>query len=169
MFTRRRALAWLLLIPSLGCYPTTTIVLVRHAERPPGTDPDLLPEGRQRAGDLARALERAHVSAIFHTPFKRTRQTAESLAARAGVTMTEVPFPGAGQEAAHAADVARRMGNFGGRTVVYVGHNSTVPAVIAALGIAPAPGIIPDTVFNRFFIVTKRKGSAGLVEVRYGR
>ena len=169
MITRRRALAWGLLFSALACYPTTTIVLVRHAERPPGTDPDLLPEGRQRAGDLARALERAHVSAIFHTQFKRTRQTAESLAARAGVTMTEVPFPGAGQEAAHAADIAQRMANFGGRTVVYVGHNSTVPAVIAALGISPAPGIIPDTVFNRFFIVTKRKGSTGLVEVRYGR
>lgn len=169
MTTRRRALAWVLLVSALACYPTTTIVLVRHAERPPGTDPDLLPEGRQRAGDLARALERAHVSAIFHTQFKRTRQTAESLAARTGLTMTEVPFPGAGQEAAHAADVARRMANFGGRTVVYVGHNSTVPAVIAALGVSPAPGVIPDTVFNRFFIVTKRKGSTGLVEVRYGR
>ncbi|HEV8364280.1 MAG TPA: histidine phosphatase family protein [Gemmatimonadaceae bacterium] len=169
MINRRRALAWVLILSALGCYQTTTIVLVRHAERPPGTDPDLLPEGRQRAGDLARALERAHVSAIFHTQFKRTRQTAESLAARTGVAMTEVPFPGAGQESAHAADVARRISNFGGRTVVYVGHNSTVPAVIAALGITPAPGIIPDTVFNRFFIVTKRKGSTGLVEVRYGR
>jgi len=167
--TGRRALTWLLIFSALSCYPTTTIVLVRHAERPPGTDPDLLPDGRLRAGDLARALERANVSAIFHTQFKRTRQTAESLAARTGVAMTEVPFPGAGQESAHAADVARRISNFGGRTVVYVGHNSTVPAVIAALGITPAPGIIPDTVFNRFFIVTKRKGSTGLVEVRYGR
>lgn len=169
MIIRRRALAWILLISVLACYPTTTIVLVRHAERPPGADPDLLPEGRQRAGDLARALERANVSAIFHTQFRRTRQTAESLAARSGVTMTEVPFAGAGQESTHAADVARRISNLGGRTVVYVGHNSTVPAVVAALGITPAPGIIPDTVFNRFFVVTKRKGSTGLVEVRYGR
>lgn len=169
MTTRSRALAWFLIFSALGCYSSTTIVLVRHAERPPGSDPDLLPEGRQRAGDLARALERAHVSAIFHTQFKRTRQTAESLAARAGVTMTEIPVGSGGQEAAHAADVARRMSNFGGRTVVYVGHNSTVPAVIAALGISPAPGTIPDTVYNRFFIVTKRKGSTGLVEVRYGR
>ncbi|MGH7693968.1 MAG: SixA phosphatase family protein [Gemmatimonadaceae bacterium] len=154
------------MISAIGCYPTTTIVLVRHAERPPGTDPDLLPEGRQRAGDLARALERANVRAIFHTTFKRTRQTAESLAARTGVSLTEVPV--AADASAHVADVVRRMRAFRGQTVVYVGHSNTVPAVIAALGIAPAPSI-PDSVYSRFYVVTKRKGSTGLVEVRYGR
>jgi broad specificity phosphatase PhoE len=163
------ALAAVLLFCALACYPTTTIVLVRHAERPPGTDPDLLPEGRERAGHLAQALARADVRAIFHTTFKRTRQTAESLAIKVGVPLTEVPFAGGGQESAHANDVVRRiMGSFAGRTVVYVGHNTTVPAIIAALGITPAP-TIPDTVFNRFFVVTKRKGATGLIEVKYGR
>lgn len=165
MKTGWRALAVFML--SLGaCYPTTTIVLVRHAERPPGADPDLSPEGRQRAGDLARALERADVRAIFHTTFKRTRQTAESLAARTGVTLTEVPV--AADATAHVTDVVQRMLAFGGKTVVYVGHSNTVPAVIAALGITPAP-TIPETEYNHFYIVTKRKGSTGLVEVRYGR
>jgi broad specificity phosphatase PhoE len=153
---------------ALSCYSTTTIVLVRHAERPPGTDPDLLPEGHARAGDLARALDRANVRAIFHTPFKRTRQTAESLAARTGVGLTEVPFASAGAESTHAADVVRRMLARGGATVVYVGHTNTVPAVIAALGIVPAPSI-PDSVYNRFYIVTKRRGTIGLIEARYGR
>lgn len=166
MIRRRRALAWVLLFSALACYPTTTIVLVRHAERPPGADPDLSPEGQQRAGDLARALEHANVRAIFHTTFKRTRQTAESLAARTGVALTEVPV--AADASAHVADVVGRMLAFGGQTVVYVGHSNTVPAVIAALGITPAP-TIPETVYNRFYIVTKRKGSTGLVEVRYGR
>lgn len=156
----------LILVCAIACYPTTTIVLVRHAERPPGTDPDLLPEGRARAGDLARTLERANVSAIFHTTFKRTRQTAESLAARTGAPLTEVPV--AADVSAHVADVVNRMGAFGGRTVVYVGHSNTVPAIIAALGITPAP-TIADSVYNRFFVVTKRKGQTGLIESRYGR
>ncbi len=163
-----RVLASLILFCALACYPTTTIVLVRHAERPPGTDPDLLPDGQLRAGDLSRALERANVKAIFHTNFKRTKQTAESLAAKVAVSMTEVAYAGSGQEPAHVADLIQRMNAFGGRTVLYVGHTTTVPAVIAALGITPAP-TIPETVFNRFYIVTKRKGSTGLVAVTYGR
>lgn len=160
--------AAVLLCCVMACYPTTTIVLVRHAERPPGTDPDLLPEGRERAGHLAQALARANVRAIFHSTFKRTRQTAESLAARTGLTMTEVPYT-AGQESAHVDDVVGRiLGSHGGQTVVYVGHTSTVPAMITALGITPAP-TIAETVYNRFFVVTKRKGATGLIEVQYGR
>ncbi len=168
MTIRRRALTWILLISAVSCYPTTTIVLVRHAERPPGTDPDLLPEGQLRAGDLSRALERANVKAIFHTNFKRTKQTAESLAVKVAVSMTEVPYAGSGQETVHVADLIQRMNAFSGRTVLYVGHTTTVPAIIAALGITPAP-TIPETAFNRFYVVTRRKGSTGLVEVTYGR
>ena len=161
-----RAGAFVILLSASACYPTTTIVLVRHAERPPGTDPDLLPEGRARAADLARTLEHAKVRAIFHTSFKRTRQTAESLSARTGVAMTEVPV--AADASAHVADVVSRMLAFKGQTVVYVGHSNTVPAVIAALGITPAP-TIADSVYSRFFVVTKRKGQTGLIESRYGR
>lgn len=168
MRTRSLGYAATLLLCALACYPTTTIVLVRHAERPPGTDPDLLPEGRERAGHLATALERGDVRAIFHTTFKRTHQTAESLAARTGLTMTEVPYTG-GQESAHVNDVLQRiLGSYGGRTVVYVGHTSTVPALIAALGITPAP-TLAETVYNRFFVITKRKSATGLMEVQYGR
>ena len=162
----RRLATFLLLLGVFGCYSTTTIVLVRHAERPPGTDPDLLPEGRARAGDLARALQRADVRAIFVTSFKRTRQTAESLSAQTGVGLTEVPV--ASDATAHVTDVVRRMLAFNGQTVVYVGHSNTVPAVITALGITPAP-TIADTVYNRFFVVKKRRGSTGLIDVRYGR
>ncbi|MGQ0642154.1 MAG: SixA phosphatase family protein [Gemmatimonadaceae bacterium] len=157
----------LILACTLGCYPTTTMVLVRHAERPPGTDPDLLPDGRARAGDLARSLQRANVRAILHTTFKRTRQTAESLAAQTGIALTEVAIAGS-DATAHAADVARRLLAFKGQTVVYVGHSNTVPAVIAALGITPAP-TIPDSVYGRFYVVTKRRGLTSLIEARYGR
>jgi phosphohistidine phosphatase SixA len=162
-----RIVAGLTLLLTAACYPTTTIVLVRHAERPPGSDPDLLPEGQARAGDLARALARSNVSAIYHTQFKRTKQTAESLAAQSGVALTQLTVAGSG-ESAHAADVAQRALSQKGKTVVYVGHSNTVPAVIQALGIAPAP-TIADSVYSRFFVVTKRKGATSLIEARYGR
>lgn len=164
----KRRLSIIVAAALLGCYPTTTIVLVRHAERPPGTDPDLLPEGRTRAGDLARTLARANVRAIYHTSFKRTKQTAESLAAQTGVALTEIPIAAGVAESVHAADVVRRALAQKGHTVVYVGHSNTVPAVIQALGITPAP-TIADSVYSRFFVVTKRRGAASLMEARYGR
>jgi broad specificity phosphatase PhoE len=162
-----RAIAVLSLLAACHRTPApTTFILVRHAERPPGTDPDLSPEGRARAGDLARALEKSNVRAIFHTSFKRTKQTAESLSVRTGVPLTEVAVTA--DATAHANDIVRRMQEFNGQTVVYVGHSNTVPAVIAALGITPAP-TIADSVYNRLFFVTRRNGETRLTESRYGK
>ena len=57
---------------------------------------------------------------------------------------------------------------FTGRTALYVGHSNTVPAVIQALGITPAPPVA-DTEYNHFFIVTRvGTGPAKLIRVRYG-
>ena len=67
---------------------TTLIHLVRHAPhshvgrvltgRLPGHD--LTPEGRWQAADLARRLAREHVDAVFSSPRRRARQTAETIA-----------------------------------------------------------------------------------------
>jgi hypothetical protein len=59
---------------------TTTIILVRHAERDPGLDPPLNAEGFVRASRLAQALGENGVTAIYATDYLRNRQTAEPLA-----------------------------------------------------------------------------------------
>ncbi len=148
-------------------HAATTVILVRHAERPPGTDPDLLPEGRARAESLAVSLARTTVDAIIHTQFKRTGQTAAPLAAQKGVTPLVVTATGT--EVQHAAEVVRSLDGLKGKTVVYVGHSNTVPAVIQALGITPAP-VISDTSYANFFIVTRGKGNAAtMVRAKYGK
>ena len=165
-----RALVVLLLVATAACHravATTTVILVRHAERPPGSDPDLLPAGQARAESLAVALARTSVAAIIHTQFKRTQQTAAPLAARQ--SLSPIVVAATGTEAQHAQAVLAQIHLFAGRTVVYVGHSNTVPAVIQALGLVPPP-TIGDTEYNHFYIVTTAPGRPpSLVQVRYGQ
>jgi broad specificity phosphatase PhoE len=143
---------------------TTTVVLVRHAERPPGQDPDLNSQGRARAESLSVALLRTNVDAIIHTPFRRTQQTAAPLATRASIT--PIVVTAAGSEQDHARAVVAQIDALAGKTIVYVGHSNTVPAVLAALGITPAAPIA-DTEYSNFFIVRRRGTSVELVRVKY--
>jgi broad specificity phosphatase PhoE len=160
--------ALLLLTGTTACArpAVTTVILVRHAERPPGADPELNEAGLARAESLAVALTRARIDAVFHTQFKRTQQTAAPLARQHNLTARVIPATGT--EAEHASAVVTQVDGMKGKTVVYVGHSNTVPAVIQALGISPAPAIA-DTSYSHFFVVRRSKGSAELMRVRYGK
>ncbi|MFF4378846.1 bifunctional RNase H/acid phosphatase [Kitasatospora sp. NPDC001547] len=74
----------------------TTFVLLRHGETPltpekrfsgsGGTDPELSDKGRWQAERAAEALAaRGSVQAVVASPMRRTRQTAETVAARLGL------------------------------------------------------------------------------------
>jgi Histidine phosphatase superfamily (branch 1) len=66
---------------------TTTIIMVRHAERDPGYDPPLNTEGLARAQKLADVLGQNGVTAIYATDYERNRQTAAPLATKLGLTV----------------------------------------------------------------------------------
>ena len=59
---------------------TTTIIIVRHAERDPGLDPPLVEEGVRRADSLRDALTENGVTAIYTTDLLRNRETVQPLA-----------------------------------------------------------------------------------------
>lgn len=61
---------------------TTTLFIVRHAERDPGLDPPLNEEGLARAQLLADELEDEGVTAVYYPALIRNRQTAEPLVDR---------------------------------------------------------------------------------------
>src|SRR3954467_1650135 len=66
------------------------IFLVRHAERAAisghvPSDTGLSPEGKVRAAHLAGELKDAHITAIYTSEYKRTRETAEPLAQSSGI------------------------------------------------------------------------------------
>jgi broad specificity phosphatase PhoE len=130
--------------------PVTTVILVRHAEKAttPGEDPPLTAAGEQRAQTLARMLANVPVTAIYTTPWARTRATAAPLAKIANVQPQEVPT---GQ--AYPAEIVRRILEQRGGTFVVVGHSNTTRNVLRAFGIADAKEIA-DSEYDNLYILT---------------
>ena len=123
-------------------------------------EPGLAPAGRERAVALARLIGASGVSAIFTSQFRRTKETVEPLAELIGIAPQLTPQPAAWAERA-------RSGQFG--TVLLVaGHSDTVPAMLAALGVAPPPAIGEAEFDNLFVTDTGRGGSPALLRLRYG-
>lgn len=160
--------AGLLILTGSACEPTaevTTVIVARHAERAAvdDRDPPLSPEGAAQA----EALADAGVTAIYATPYRRTRDTAAPLGRRLGLEIRETPVEG-GIEA-HAREVARRVvaENPGGVTLV-VGHSNTVPAIVHALTGWPIPELSEDAYGDLFIVQVPAAGRARLIRARFG-
>ena len=120
MPTRRLTVlvAALLLFAASEARAQSAVILVRHAERlDESTDSPLSTAGEQRAQLLARMFDSAGVTAIYTTKFQRTFKTAEPLAKRLGLTIT--------QDDAPAAELLRRIReSHPTGTVLIVGHST---------------------------------------------
>lgn len=156
----------LLLASAGGAAAQPAVFLVRHAERmDAGTaaagmmaaDPDLSDIGRARAEALADTLRDAGITAIYVTEWKRTKQTAEPLAARLGIEATVVP----------AKDTAALVSKIkaGGGNALVIGHSNTLPEVLAAFGI-PDQVTIAEREYDHLFIVAL-SGRTKLIRLRY--
>ena len=151
--------------------PPTVVVLVRHAEKAaagPDNDPRLTADGRRRAEALAAALKDVKLSAIITTQLHRTVETAQPSADMAGVNPEKIMIDqnDPSKIPQNVAAVTAAVRNHPGGTVLVVGHNNTVPAVIAALG-APQLPIICDWEYDRLFMLVLGK-DVRLVQSRYG-
>jgi len=145
---------------------TTTVILVRHAEKAaePAADPGLTADGEARAKALLDVARDAGVSAVITTQFARTRATGQPVAAAMGITPEVVDARGA----SHAQDVASAIRKHPGQTVLVVGHSNTVPTIIAALG-AKQPPAICDAEYDNLYVVTiPPSGAPGVIHGRYG-
>jgi broad specificity phosphatase PhoE len=156
-------------IPVSADSVTTTVIVVRHAEKAmgQGDDPHLSEAGEARARALARSLADAGVTAVITTQFVRTAETAAPTAREAGVTAAVVPVKW-DSVSSNAAGIAAAVRGHRGGVVLVVGHSNTVPDIVAALG-ADRPVEICDSEYDRMEIVTMEAGgSARLIETRYG-
>lgn len=151
--------------PSEGPQPgVTSVILVRHAEKATtgGDDPPLTAEGTARAERLAKMLGGVPVTAIYTTPFERTRKTAEPLAQALKLTPIEVKT---GET--YAAEIVRRIVAQAGGTFVVVGHTNTTRNVLSAFGV-PNPREIPETEYDNLYILTLAPGVAPrLLSLKY--
>jgi phosphohistidine phosphatase SixA len=141
---------------------TTTIVVVRHAEKAAeGDDPGLTEVGRARAEALAKTLRALPVRAVFTTPFARTVATVAPLCR--DKKLVPVQLPAAEQKGL----VARVMKECLGQTVLVCGHSNTVPAILKAFGVREPPAIADDE-FDSLFVVTVGPDGAQCLALRYG-
>lgn len=157
-------------VASLALYSratTTTIVLVRHAEKQLGTieDPPLTQEGDERAQRLARLFgENAalgSVQAIYATSTRRAQATAAPLAARLGLTVVTA------NDAPAALARRVRRENHGGVALI-VGHSNTIPAIAAALASRPDVPAMSEEDFGTIYVVSVPDlGRASILRLAY--
>ena len=165
MTLRHTLLATALTVCLLNSCSTTTVYIVRHAEKVDDTDStNLSPAGQQRALALADTLARHDVDSIFSTPYRRTRQTAQPLADRLALSI--VPYP-------TTEAIVKRVGAMRGKTAVVVGHSNTILDIAKGLGTNPSMARIESGDYDNLLVIRIRRGpftkSMTLVEKTYGQ
>ena len=147
---------------------TTTYYLVRHAEKrlDQGSDPDLTPEGQQRAEALWALLEDKGIDSIFVTQYKRTQQTAAPTATGTGETV-QIMNAGQVNDIVMALKAIPRN-----KSVLVVGHSNTTTQIVDGL-MESAQGIIINdaTEFDNLFIVRikhQNPKKRSLKKLKYG-
>jgi broad specificity phosphatase PhoE len=105
----------------------TTFILVRHAEKGnDGSDPELKPEGLDRAMKLATMLKNTPVDAVYSSNYKRTRNTVFPLAKEKGIEIQTY-------DAGKSEVIDTILSKYAGGTVVICGHSNTVPQLANVL------------------------------------
>jgi broad specificity phosphatase PhoE len=100
----------------------------------------------QRAESLARMFANTPITAIYTTPYARTRETAAPLAAAKGLTAIEVPVG-----ATYPSDIVEKVWlEQRGGTFVVVGHSDTTRDALRAFGFAEAKDI-PDSEYDNLY------------------
>ena len=153
---------------SAGSSAQEAIFVVRHTDPPPILSLDeildetpLSESGQQRAKMLAERLKHAGISAIYATKTVRTVQTAEPLAKILGLEIRVRPA----EDVDGLVNLLRS--DHRGDRVLVVGHWSTIPPIIKALGY-PQEITIGRSEFDNLFLVIPQSGQAPTVlHLRY--
>lgn len=171
--------------------PTTTILLVRHADKIEGSgNVNLSDDGKTRADALIDVANEAGVTAVYANQWCRTAQTAQPLADSLGhpLTVEQVSHPDAGLGGCSPPiSVARNLlppdidtptelidhvlATHEGQVILIVGHSDTVPMLIEKIGQGAFAAVqIGHSEYNRLFVATTRRyfPSPKLIKVQYG-
>jgi broad specificity phosphatase PhoE len=149
---------------SFGADGEILVTLVRHADialPAQSRDPDILPEGTERAKILGDLVKDSHVDVVFSTEYLRTRHTAQIAAERAGARAQVI---GAARSGDLVADIRE---HYQGKSVLVVGHSNTVPALIEALG-GPSLPNIDEREFDNVYYLKIVGDHAELTQAKYG-
>jgi broad specificity phosphatase PhoE len=151
----------------LASLSTTTVVVVRHAEKELGTieDPPLSQAGEQRAQQLARMFgERTkpgRIDAIVASDTRRSQRTAAPLAERLGIDVTVI-------EGKDTDGLLRQVRAHRGGRVLVVGHSNTMPDIVKRLSRGVSIPAIADDDYSTIYVVTRPTlGPATVLRLSY--
>jgi broad specificity phosphatase PhoE len=147
---------------------TTTVVLVRHAEKELVTidDPPLAAAGERRAERLAQMFGTVrggagHIEGVYVTDARRTQQTAAPLASRLGIRPSVLPA--STRSSSVASQVLR---DHRGARALIVGHSNTVPEIVKALSGQTVPPIADDEYDNVYVVTVPTFGQANVLRLK---
>ena len=148
---------------------TTTMIFVRHAEKagPSADNPGLTPAGQRRAAELARQLVDADVvagvDAIYSTPYRRTMETAQSVAD--ALDLEVISYDPSDNEAVLETILKTHKG----KIILVVGHSDTLPILIADLGASKKVLPIAEYEYDNIYIISiPWFGKTKTIRLRYG-
>jgi 2,3-bisphosphoglycerate-dependent phosphoglycerate mutase len=146
---------------------TTTIWLVRHAEKSTANaadrDPELSAMGTKRAADLAQVLGKEQVTTIYSTNYKRTLATAQPLAS----ALKLIPVVYDAKDLNGIANKALQENK--GKTALIVGHSNTIIPVVKALNcVVPFEELTDEDYDMLFKVIIDKDGKATLTISHYG-
>ncbi|MCS6884831.1 MAG: phosphoglycerate mutase family protein [Acidobacteriota bacterium] len=150
--------SWLYSAPS-PC-STATVIIVRHAEKQTGQDPELSEKGRQRAELLAEMLKDAKVKRIYASEYRRTLQTVEPLAKQLSLQVIRYA-------AAESQSFARKLRLQASGTVLIAAHSNTIAEILQGLGIEDRIEVSEDD-YSGIYLVTLCADHSVLTILRYG-
>jgi phosphohistidine phosphatase SixA len=140
--------------PQVGSYPAR-IIIVRHGEKPDdASDPNLAPQGQERAQALATILPQKYpnISYIFASaPSKhsvRPIQTITPTAQKLGLPINEQY---ADADYASLAHEIFSNPEYAGKTIAIAWHHGEIPALTQALGATPPEARWPSDSFDRIW------------------
>ena len=134
--------------------------LTRHAEKvQTGSDPELLPEGRERAIRLANILELVQLDLICSSPYKRTRATAEVCANNSNMNITDYNPNSYNQNAFFSEVISSQPGS----RVLVVGHSNSIPELLNFFVEESVYSHIDHDDYDNFYLVAIKEGEAGKV------
>ncbi len=146
----------------LAARPVSTFILVRHAEKDYGDDPNLIQSGLDRSERLRGMLENVSLDAVYSTYFKRCMQTAAPIAEYHDLPIQEY---GALELNTLAARLKTRHR---GETVLVVGHSNTTPELAGILDKRNSYPRFSELDYENIYIVTiPPKGAVHVLKMRF--
>lgn len=136
-----------------------TIIFVRHAEKMDASaDPDLSPEGKERAQRLAKVLAKYKPGAFYSTNFKRTRDTITPLAQKRKkqIEIYDHRKPNEIYETVMKSNTKR---------FVIAGHSNSSPTLVNLFGKKDVFKTIDESEFGVIWIVRIKNGQVQKAEV----